>query len=282
ARPQGLRHPGAPLPRHPRGARAARGRAVREPAHVGAPRRGPRRHLVLAVDGARPAAAGADRRPGPGRARRDPPRLPGPRQPQEGGDAGRRLPHARERCLPLRPDAGARCAVRRRARHPPRRLRRRLRLRHSHLPHRPRVRSHRHVGARGAQGLMLLALLVALPALAGLAAFFIDSVAVCLGILVTVAAVHAGLVAGAWLGVAAPLPLLGLDVPAPLSPSITAGLSLVASISPIPYVPGAVHDRHASARQFVPCLLWFLAAMSLVTVSRHLALLWAAVEATTL
>jgi len=35
-------------------------------------------------------------------------------------------------------------------------------------------------------------------------------------------------------------------------------------------------------RTFAACLLWFLASMALVTVSQHFALLWAAVEATTL
>ena len=35
-------------------------------------------------------------------------------------------------------------------------------------------------------------------------------------------------------------------------------------------------------RAFVPCLFWFLAAMTLVTLSQHLGVLWVAVEATTL
>ncbi|HEX9107036.1 MAG TPA: proton-conducting transporter membrane subunit, partial [Longimicrobiales bacterium] len=48
------------------------------------------------------------------------------------------------------------------------------------------------------------------------------------------------------------------------------------------HAQGSVGEHGGADRAFVPCLFWFLAAMTLVTLSQHLGVLWVAVEATTL
>jgi hypothetical protein len=64
--------------------------------------------------------------------------------------------------------------------------------------------------------------------------------------------------------------------------TLVSALFLASSLYSIPYLTEGTHDEPAGPLRYAPILLLFLGAMSLVTVSRHLALLWAAVEATTL
>ena len=75
--------------------------------------------------------------------------------------------------------------------------------------------------------------------------------------------------------------------------SITSGLFLVASFYAAGYL-GQEANRHTTDLEegflfdnapeavFIGCLLLFLAAMTLVTVSQHFGLIWVAIEATTL
>ncbi|RPI20476.1 MAG: NADH dehydrogenase FAD-containing subunit [Acidobacteria bacterium] len=141
---------------------------------------------------------------------------------------------------------------------------------------------------------MLLALIL-LPAVAGAAAFFIPSTAFRRGLLVFVAFVHAGLTGVAWFRepAAALSGWLRLDDSGLLFLSITSGLFLAAAVYALGYLAAESKDemtdleehflfRNAPEAGFVGCLLLFLAAMTLVTVSRHLGLLWIAIEATTL
>jgi len=125
---------------------------------------------------------------------------------------------------------------------------------------------------------------VALPALAALAAAFTGTVRVQLGILIGAATGHLLCTAVLWRDGSGPGAggLIGLDALGLLVLSLVSLLFLAASIYSVPYLRDGTHDAAAAPQRFVPCLLAFLAAMSLVTVSRNLALLWAAVEATTL
>jgi len=131
---------------------------------------------------------------------------------------------------------------------------------------------------------MTLILLVAIPAVLGVLALFIESVRVDLALLLGAAVVHLSLVVLLWTGVVGTRvpPLFDLDVMGLLFLSITSVLFLAASLYTVPYVLEPTHDDQAAPQRFVPCLLWFLAAMTLVAVTQHLALLWAAVEGTTL
>ncbi|MBI4218658.1 MAG: NADH dehydrogenase FAD-containing subunit [Chloroflexi bacterium] len=115
-------------------------------------------------------------------------------------------------------------------------------------------------------------------------------------LLLVVAATHAGLTFTAWIW--RPGPMFGgwiaLDSPGLLFLTVTSALFLAAAVYGYGYLGRqAEHRRRADfhtgipfANQpdalFVACLLFFLGFMSLVTLSQHLGLLWAAVEATTL
>ena len=136
---------------------------------------------------------------------------------------------------------------------------------------------------------------VALPALAGLVCFFLPWERARRTLLVAVALAHSALVvllgAGgigkvseAW---------LSLDGPGFLFLAITSFLFLCASFYCLGYLrreertdrPDMEEEflfRNSPEQVFIGSLLLFLAAMSLVTVSRHLGLFWVAVEATTL
>jgi hydrogenase-4 component F len=76
--------------------------------------------------------------------------------------------------------------------------------------------------------------------------------------------------------------LLQLDVTGLIFLSITSVLFLVVALYTVPYILEGTHDKQAAPHRFVPCLLGFLAAMTLVSVTQNLALMWAAVEGTTL
>ncbi len=131
---------------------------------------------------------------------------------------------------------------------------------------------------------MALAFLVVAPAVLGLAALAIRNLRVGLAILLGTAAAHLVTVASLWTGVPASAPeaLLRIDVTGLLFLSITSVLFLAASLYTVPYLLQGTHDPQAAPRRFVPCLLWFLSAMTLVTTTQNLALMWAAVEGTTL
>src|SRR5690606_10002444 len=130
---------------------------------------------------------------------------------------------------------------------------------------------------------MALLLLVLGPALGGLMALAIKSVRIDLGVLLLVSTLHLATAVGLWFIPSPPLgSLLALDVTGHLFLTITSVVFLVVALYAVPYVLHATHDPQAAPQLFVPCLLWFLAAMTLVTVSQHLAVMWAAIEATTL
>jgi hydrogenase-4 component F len=131
---------------------------------------------------------------------------------------------------------------------------------------------------------MALAFLVLAPAILGLVALSIENVRIGLAILLGTAAAHLLTVASLWSGAAAPSPdaLLRIDVTGLLFLSVTSLLFLAASLYTVPYLLEGTHDTQAAPRRFVPCLLWFLSAMTLVTATQNLALMWAAVEGTTL
>lgn len=86
---------------------------------------------------------------------------------------------------------------------------------------------------------------------------------------------------------------IGLDSAGLVFLSITSGLFLVAAVYGVGYLQREARVRHVELEAgyrfynapeaiFIGCLLLFLSAMSLVTVSQHFGLLWVAVEATTL
>ncbi|HBB65930.1 MAG: NADH dehydrogenase [Elusimicrobia bacterium GWA2_56_46] len=141
----------------------------------------------------------------------------------------------------------------------------------------------------------MINLLMLVPLLAGLSAFFIAddgrrrilliaSAALHLSLTICVIAARPVIVPGAWFALD-PLGLLFLGV--------TSLLFLGASIYAVKYLslekrdPGEDSDEgfifnNEPETVFTGCLLLFLAAMTAVTASRHLGILWAAVEATTL
>jgi hydrogenase-4 component F len=129
---------------------------------------------------------------------------------------------------------------------------------------------------------MRLLLPIALPALLGLAAWFLRGLRVQLGLLLTGAALHLGAVAWLWAAPAAPTALLSLDELGRLFLTLTGLVFALAALYTVSYVTHGTHGAPSRPHHLVPALLWFLAAMSLVTLTHHLAVLWAAVEATTL
>jgi hydrogenase-4 component F len=142
---------------------------------------------------------------------------------------------------------------------------------------------------------MILAL-VLLPAVAAVAAFFIRAHAPRRILLVAVAAIHAGLTAWLWVDPARFPPMsawLALDALGMLFLGIASLLFLAVSVSAVGFLRAESGSTHADPEEgfifdntpealFTACLLGFLAAMSLVIVSRHFGLLWVAIEATTL
>lgn len=130
----------------------------------------------------------------------------------------------------------------------------------------------------------LLAFVVLAPAVLGLLALGVKDLRAGLGILLLGAVSHAAATAVLWSGpeVRTLGTLLQLDVLGLIFLSITSGLFLLVSIYTVPYILKGTHDTQSAPHRFVPCLLGFLAAMSLVSVTQNLALMWAAVELTTL
>ncbi len=141
---------------------------------------------------------------------------------------------------------------------------------------------------------MTLALIL-IPALAGIAAFFLRATAARRGLLVLTALAHTALTVAAWRF--DPAPALGgwlfLDAAGRLFLTITSILFLAASVYALGYLAQESSRRitdleegflfeNAPEAVFVGCLLLFLAAMTLVTLSQHFGLLWIGIEATTL
>jgi hydrogenase-4 component F len=141
----------------------------------------------------------------------------------------------------------------------------------------------------------LIQALVLVPALAGCVALAVRSRRGHEGLLVGSAVAHAAAVAAsarsagarAWGG------WIGLDALGLLFLSITSALFLAASFYAVGYLRREPPARHSDLEEgfafsnepeavFVGCMLLFLASMTLVTLARHLGLLWVAVEATTL
>jgi hydrogenase-4 component F len=142
---------------------------------------------------------------------------------------------------------------------------------------------------------MTVLLLLLIPALAGSLAFCIRADKVRRALLVATAVAHTGLTITAWLW--KPAPALGgwlmLDGLGLLFLSITSALFLPVSVYAVNYLRrehhGGIQDieegflfDNAPEATFTACLLFFLTAMTLVTLSQHVGLLWVAVEATTL
>lgn len=130
----------------------------------------------------------------------------------------------------------------------------------------------------------ILPFLVLAPAALGLVALAVKNLRVGLGILLCAALAHLAGTASLWFGAVSIGfgTLLQLDVTGLIFLSITSVLFLPVAVYTVPYILQGTHDKQAAPHRFVPCLLWFLAAMTLVTVTQNLALMWAAVEGTTL
>ncbi|HEU5179527.1 MAG TPA: proton-conducting transporter membrane subunit, partial [Candidatus Polarisedimenticolia bacterium] len=137
--------------------------------------------------------------------------------------------------------------------------------------------------------------LVLLPAAAGVLAFALRSDRLRRGLLVATSLAHAGLVAACLRsgGGTGPGNWLLLDALGLVFLAITSTLFLAAAFYAVGYLrregTGPRRDfeegqlfADAPERVFIGCMLFFLAAMSLVIVSQHMGLLWVAIEATTL
>ena len=141
----------------------------------------------------------------------------------------------------------------------------------------------------------MLLLLFLLPALAGAAAFFIRSHSLHRAILLGTAITHAALTAFVF-AISPPTELYGwmaLDAIGRIFLAITSMLFLASSFYSVGYLRREKLGRQQDAEEgflfsnapeavFTGCLLLFLATMTLVCLSRHMGLLWVAIEATTL
>ena len=141
---------------------------------------------------------------------------------------------------------------------------------------------------------MLLALLL-LPTVAGLVAFIVRADGVRRTLLLVTALAHTGLTMMTW--IKPPAPIFGgwlwLDAAGRLFLLITSLLFLAIAVYGMSYLRHEAHATHTDFEEaflfvdtpearFTGCLLLFLAAMTLVTVSQHFGILWVAIEATTL
>lgn len=141
----------------------------------------------------------------------------------------------------------------------------------------------------------MIILLVLIPACAGLAAFCISSDRPRRILLLCGASAQTALSLAAW--IVPPAPAMGgwlaEDALGRVVETLTSVLFLAVCCYAVPYLGEERNQAHSdfeegfifvNAREasFTGCLLLFLAAMTLVAVSQQLALLWVAVEATTL
>lgn len=131
---------------------------------------------------------------------------------------------------------------------------------------------------------MILALQVLVPAIVGLYLWPRRRLRVHLAGLLAVTTFHALGTALHWAGVdlGGFGPVLQLDPTGLIFLTITSLLFFLASLYAVPYLRHGTHDPQAAPYRFVPCLLWFLSSLTLVDATQHLAVLWVAVEATTL
>ena len=141
---------------------------------------------------------------------------------------------------------------------------------------------------------MIPALLL-IPVLGAVVAYVLGANAPRRAVLVLAAVAHAAVAGGTWMAEPAPWwgGWLALDGPGRLFLSITSTLFLAAAVYSVASLrrepPGEREDfqegflfDNAPEATFTACLLLFLAAMTLVTVSQAFGLLWVGVEATTL
>jgi hydrogenase-4 component F len=141
---------------------------------------------------------------------------------------------------------------------------------------------------------MLLALLL-IPAIAGILVFTIKNRVVERTLLIVAAGAHTAMTVSTWFS--APPPMfhgwLALDAPGKLFLGITSVLFLASSFYAIGYLRREDQGRkrdleedfafsNAPEQVFMGSLLFFLATMTLVALSRNMGLIWVAVEATTL
>jgi hydrogenase-4 component F len=131
---------------------------------------------------------------------------------------------------------------------------------------------------------MTLLFLILLPAVVGLLLWPQRRLGLHLALLVSVSVLHMVGTALLWAGVGTRLfsPILQLDATGLIFLSITSFLFFLTCLYTVPYLRHGTHDPQAAPHRFVPCLLWFLSALTLVASTQHLAVLWVAVEATTL
>jgi len=135
----------------------------------------------------------------------------------------------------------------------------------------------------GVARVVLLAL-VGVPALGGAAVYLLRSPRARSAVLVTLAAVHTGLVALVWArpGASAAGGWLVADSLGLVVLTLVSVLFLAVAHYAVGYLREDFAPRARGGRAFVSCLLAFLAAATLVALSHHLALLWIGMEATTL
>jgi hydrogenase-4 component F len=128
---------------------------------------------------------------------------------------------------------------------------------------------------------VILFALVLLPALGALGAYAHRTAAYRTAWLVTVAALHTGLVAEAWRSPPSPVlnGWLALDALGLLVLSVVSVVFLAIATYAVGYLR---LENPRGGRAFVSCLLAFLGAASLVCLSHHLGLLWVGMESMTL
>ena len=141
----------------------------------------------------------------------------------------------------------------------------------------------------------MIAALLLVPAVAGVIALALRGDRVRRALLLATAFAHLALVAAAWRWSppASPATWLRLDPIGLVFLSVTSVLFAVAAVYAVGYLAREAHTLRADIEEgalfsngpealFTGCLLFFLATMTLVTVSQNLGVLWVAVEATTL
>jgi hydrogenase-4 component F len=141
----------------------------------------------------------------------------------------------------------------------------------------------------------MIAALFLIPMLSGCVAFLLRSAPARRALLVGTSVSHAALTAAAWLR--RPEATLGswlaLDAAGLLFLTVTSCLFLASSIYALGYLRTRAGEKitddeegflftNAPEAVFIGCLLLFLGAMTLVTVSQHFGIMWIAIEATTL
>src|SRR5712691_2532389 len=141
---------------------------------------------------------------------------------------------------------------------------------------------------------MILCLLL-VPAVAAVVAFLPSVAPLRRWLLVLAAGLHAGLSLATWVTPAWPEwhGMLALDAAGRLVLTVTSALFLFVALYVVGYLGREVKDErrdfeegflftNAPETVFVACLLFFLASMTLVSVSQHFGMTWVGIEATTL